>query len=106
MPCIRSGYRGRMTPRDAQPGLEGQGGIDGYQGREDVGRTGRQYDVYANQITRWKAQLIDGAGTVFGGASAGVEAASAMDLKTLHAKIGELAREDDFCPVRSARSAR
>jgi hypothetical protein len=33
------------------------------------------------------------------------EAAPTIDLKTLHAKIGELTLENDFCPVRSARPA-
>jgi hypothetical protein len=31
------------------------------------------------------------------------EAEPAIDVKTLHAKIGELALENDFCPARSAR---
>jgi hypothetical protein len=38
-----------------------------------------------NQITAWKAQLLDGAAE-----------APSVDLKALHAKIGELALENDF----------
>jgi transposase len=41
-----------------------------------------------NQITTWKAQLGPG-----GGAGA---AQPAVDVKTLHAKIGELTLENDF----------
>jgi transposase-like protein len=54
----------------------------------------QQYDVHPNQITAWKAQVLDGAAGLFGGGSA--EAAPAVDLKVLHAKIGELTLENDF----------
>ena len=54
------------------------------------------FDVHANQITNWKAQLLDGAAAVFGSGGAGPEVARVVDLKALHAKIGELALENDF----------
>ena len=54
----------------------------------------QQYDVHPNQITAWKAQVLDGAVELFGGGAA--EAAPAVDLKVLHAKIGELTLENDF----------
>jgi hypothetical protein len=49
-----------------------------------------------NQITSWKAQLEGGAADVFvpgGGAGA---AQPPVDVKSLHAKIGELTLENDF----------
>ncbi len=50
--------------------------------------------MHASQITAWKAQLLAGAEGVFGGSVP--EAAPAVDLEVLHAKIGELALENDF----------
>ena len=44
----------------------------------------------------WKAQLLEGAAGVFGAGAASAEAAPAVDLKALHAKIGELTLENDF----------
>ena len=49
----------------------------------------QQFDVHANQITQWKSQLQEGAAGVFGGAKPAKTEAS-LDVKTLHAKIGQL----------------
>jgi transposase len=56
----------------------------------------QQFAVHANQIKQWKDQLLEGASGVFGGEAKSEAAAPAVDVKTLHAKIGELALENDF----------
>jgi len=49
----------------------------------------------ANQIKQWRDQLLQGATEVFGDApKAALE--PVIDVKTLHAKIGELTLENDF----------
>ena len=56
--------------------------------------------MHPNQITQWRGQLVQGPTSVFGG-EARVEATEpAIDIKTLHAKIGELTLMNDFCPGR------
>ena len=53
------------------------------------------FDVHPNQITQWKAQLQESVANVFGpGGSGPVQ--PAVDVKALHAKIGELTLENDF----------
>jgi transposase len=64
-------------------------------GEKTLAELAQQFDVHPNQITQWKAQLFDGAAEVFGQGKSEA-AASSVDLKSLHAKIGELTLENDF----------
>ncbi len=49
--------------------------------------------MHPNQITEWKKQLLEGAEDVF---SKDKKAETGPDIKELHAKIGQLAMENDF----------
>ena len=86
----------RRSRRTHSPAFKAKVALAAIKGEKTLADLAQQYDVHANQITSWKAQLIDGAGAVFGGASPGLGAAPTVDLKLLHAKIGELALENDF----------
>ena len=54
-----------------------------------------RFDVHANQVKQWKEQLAQNAPDVFGAGDASRKADEA-DLEKLHAKIGQLALENDF----------
>jgi putative transposase len=53
------------------------------------------FDVHPNQITARKSQLEGSASEVFG-SGGGTPAIPAIDVKSLHARIGELTLENDF----------
>lgn len=64
-------------------------------GDKTLSELAKQFDVHPNQITDWKNQLVERSAAVFDGAG-GSKAEPPVDLKALHAKIGQLALENDF----------
>ena len=65
-------------------------------GEMTLAQLAEHFDVHPNQITQWKTQLQESAANVFGPGGGGGPAAPAVDVKALHAKIGELTLENDF----------
>ena len=65
-------------------------------GEKTLSELAQQFDVHTNQIKQWKDQLLDGAAGVFGAEARPESAAPPINVKTLHAKIGERALENDL----------
>jgi transposase-like protein len=59
-----------------------------------IAEIAHKHDVHPNQVTEWRRQLLDRAAGVFGAPP--VAAEPSVDIKTLHAKIGQLTLENDF----------
>jgi transposase len=64
-------------------------------GDRTVAQLAEHFDVHPNQITTWKSQLEASASEIFGPGD-GTPATPVVDVKSLHAKIGELTLENDF----------
>jgi len=86
----------RRARRTHSPAFKAKVALAAIKGEKTLADLAQQYDVHPNQITGWKAQLTEGAAGLFGGDAAASQAAPVVDLKLLHAKIGELALENDF----------
>lgn len=87
----------RRARRNHSPAFKAKVALAAIRGEKTVSELAQLFDVHPNQITQWKSQLQEGAAAVFGAGAA--VPAPAVDLKTLHAKIGELALENDFLSV-------
>ena len=82
--------------RNHAPAFKAKVAVAAVKGEKTLAELAQLYDVHPNQITQWKAQLLEGAAGVFGSGGASSEIAPVVDLKSLHAKIGELTLENDF----------
>jgi transposase len=63
-------------------------------GEKTVVELAQHFQVHPNQVSAWKAQLVEGAAQVFGAEFA--EPDLKPVVKELHAKIGQLSMENDF----------
>ena len=88
----------KRTRRNHTAAFKAKVALAAIKGEKTLAELSQQFDVHANQITTWKAQLLEGAAGVFGpeGKAAAEPAAAPVDIKTLHAKIGELTLVNDF----------
>ena len=86
----------RRARRNHTPAFKAKVALAAVKGDRTLAQLAEQFDVHPNQITAWKAQLERGASDVFGPGGGNAAAPPAIDVKSLHAKIGELTLENDF----------
>jgi transposase len=86
----------RRARRHHAPAFKAKVALAAIKGEMTLAQLAEHFDVHPNQITQWKSQLQEAAAEVFvpGGGNRTCE--PAVDVKTLHAKIGELTLENDF----------
>ncbi|WP_167659785.1 IS3 family transposase [Brucella pseudogrignonensis] len=92
----------RRPRRNHSPAFKAKVTLAAIRGEQTLLELSQQFDVHANQIKQWKDQLLEVATVVFGDEAKTEPTGPTVDVKTLHAKIGELTLENDFLG-RSAR---
>jgi transposase-like protein len=102
LPDCREDFRGesgakltRRTQRN-HTAFKAKVALGAVKGDKSPAELARQFDVRANQFGQWRSPLLKGAAGVFGADKSEANTAPSVDLKALHAKIGELALENDF----------
>ena len=96
----------RRAGRSHTPAFKAQVVLAALNDEKTLSELAQLFDVHHNQITQWKGQFQEGATEVFGYASSTEPALPAVEVKLLHAKIGELTLENDFLEgVRRAKLA-
>jgi transposase len=85
----------KRTRRNHSPAFKAKVALAALRGDRTIAQLLDQHGVHVSQITAWKEQLQASAANVFGPGGSAV-AAPAVDIKALHAKIGELTLQNDF----------
>jgi transposase len=86
----------KRTRRNHSPAFKAKVALAAVKGEKTLAELAQQFDVHPNQITTWRSQLLEGAAGVSGSDVRTGPAEPAIDVKTLHAKIGELTLVNDF----------
>ena len=85
----------RRARRNHTPAFKAKVALAAVKGEKTLSELAQLFDVHPNPITQWKALLQEGAADVFGPCSGHGASQPAIDVKSLHAKIGELTLEND-----------
>ena len=86
----------RRARRNHTPAFKAKVALAALKNDRTMAQLAEQFDVHPNQIASWKDQLLEGAAEVFERGGNVRSSAPEVDIKTLHAKIGELTLENDF----------
>jgi transposase len=84
----------RRPRRNHSAAFKAKVAIEALTDGKTIAEIAQKHDVHPNQVTEWRRQLLDRAAGVFGAPV--VAAEPSIDLKALHAKIGQLTLENDF----------
>ena len=86
----------KRTRRNHSPDFKAKVALAAIKGDRTIAQLSDQYGIHVSQITAWKEQLQTGAANVFGPGAGAAPSTPPIDIKALHAKIGELTLENDF----------
>lgn len=83
--------------RNHDAGFKARVALDAVKGERTVSELAAEYGVHPTMIHQWKKALLDGAADIFErGGRKPVSEVDEETVRSLHAKIGELAVANDF----------
>jgi transposase len=85
----------RRSRRSHSPAFTAKVALAAIKGERAMIELAQDFDVHPNQIKPWRDQVLEGATRVFGEAPK-AKPEPTIDVKTPHAKIGELTLENEL----------
>ena len=93
MKGLKGAENGKRNETETLSGFQGKVALAALAGDKTLAELAQQFEVHPNQITDWKRQLSERAADIFGKST---ESKPPVDVKAMHAKIGQLTLENDF----------
>jgi len=84
----------RKPRRNHSAAFQARVALEAIRGEKTVAEIAAHHEVHPNQVTSWRAQLLENAAAIFGGNA--LAADGRERIRELHEKIGELTVERDF----------
>jgi transposase-like protein len=91
----RAAIMTKRTRRNHGAVFKAKVALEAIKGEQTLVELAARFQVHPNQIAEWKKQLLDRASEIFDKE----KKSGGPDVKELHAKIGQLAMENDFLAV-------
>ena len=85
----------RRPRRNHSPVFKAKVALAALEGTETLAQLAERFDLHAHQIAQWRSQVVARAAELFAAAE-DRRATVPIDLKALHAKIGQQALELEF----------
>lgn len=82
--------------RNHDAGFKRHARLEALKGERTVSELAAEYGVHPTMIHQWKKALLDGAADIFESGSRKPAEVDEETVRSLHAKIGELAVANDF----------
>lgn len=86
----------KQTPPNHSPDFQVKVALAGIKSDRAIAQMSDQFGIHVSQITVWKEQLQASAADVFGPSAGAHPSKPPIDIKALHAEIGELTLENNF----------
>ena len=83
----------RAIRRNHSPAFKAKVALAVLRGDQTIAELAKRFDVHPNLLTKWKSLLVKKAADLF---NSGTAAKKEPDITALHAKISQLAIENDF----------
>jgi len=85
----------RRPRRNHAPAFKAKVALEAMKEEQTLVELSQKFDVHQNQIVKWKKELLSRAQEIFTDGKQETQ----VNVKDLHAKIGELTLENDFLSV-------
>jgi len=85
-----------MMRKRFEPGFKARVALEAIKGEKTLAQISSEYGVHANQVSKWKQELLKGSAGIFGRNNGKQDTGQEEKIEELYKSIGELKVENDW----------